>query len=230
MLLPSSKYMWRVQAQGWRGLPLRALTFRRYAPDHPAGVACGEDVFGDVPGYHTAGPDDGAGTDPHAGANYRPAAHPDIRTDLDRLAGLLLTPQQGIHRVGRRVELDSRAKEAVVANPYFTDVEDDAVEVEEDLLAQVDVRAVVTVERGLQPDVFSAPSEQLRKYSSSLDPVGFPGGIEVLTQVPGARSRPDQLRVHGIVRLPRQHLLPLGSHSRSSLSAHARAASIGLTV
>src|SRR5690625_2291030 len=110
MLLPSSKYMWRVQAQGWRGLPLRALTFRRYAPDHPPGVAFGEDVFGNVPGYHPAVPDAGAGTDPPAGANFRPAATPNIGTDLVRLAGLLLTPQRGTNRVGRRVGLTAGPK------------------------------------------------------------------------------------------------------------------------
>ena len=66
-------------------------------------------------------------------------APPPTQTSDPKLAGLrtLLTAQLGVQRMHRSVDLDRRAKEGEAADVDRTDVEHDAVEVEENPLSEV---------------------------------------------------------------------------------------------
>ena len=66
------------------------------------------------------------------------------------------------------VDLHRRAEEREVADRDRADVEHDAVEVEEDALAELDVRAVVAEERRLHPDAVAAAAEELLQDAPPL--------------------------------------------------------------
>src|SRR5262245_22607298 len=139
-------------AEGWL---LRDL------PDNPAWVPGSEHAVRDVPRDHAPGPDDRLRADIPAGADDRPAAHPHIGTDLDGLGELLPPAQVGVHRVRGGVDLHRRAEQREVTDLDQAHVEDHTVEVEEDPLAQQDVRAVVAEEWWLHPDRLPALAEKL---------------------------------------------------------------------
>ena len=116
---------------------------------------------------------------------------------VDRLAELLFAAQLGFHRVRRGVDLHRGAEEREVADGDAADVEHDAVEVEEDALAEMDVRAVIAVERRLHPDRVAARAEEVRQDAAAQLGVAFAGGVEVAAEVAGAlakaRPAPDRL-------------------------------------
>ena len=76
--------------------------------------------------------------------------------------------QLGVHRMRGGVDLHGRAEQRVVADADLAHVEHDAVEVEEALAAEVDVRAVVAKERRLHPDIVAAGAEQLAQDAPPL--------------------------------------------------------------
>src|SRR5262245_51705768 len=88
----------------------RSRSFGDFA-DNAAWVACGEHALRNVPRDHAPGPDHRAMPDMHAGQNDRSAAHPDVRSNLDRLAELLSPSLLGIQRMHGRVYLHRRAKQ-----------------------------------------------------------------------------------------------------------------------
>jgi hypothetical protein len=47
--------------------------------------------------------------------------------------------------------LNTWSEEGAISNPDAADIQNDTVEVEEDSLSQLDVPAVITIERGLHP-------------------------------------------------------------------------------
>src|SRR5262245_41377806 len=194
---------WTKPAKGWL---LRDL------PDSPAGVPGGEHAVRDVPRDHAPGPDDRLRADLHAGAEDRPAADPHIGTDLDGPGELLPPAQVGVHRVRGGVELDRRAEQREVSDLHQAHVEDHAVEVEEDPLAQQDVRAVVAEERRLHPDRLPALAEEGREDAAAGLLVPFTGRIQVLAQVPGPFPGLDEFRGERVVQFSGQHLLLLSAH------------------
>src|SRR5688572_31838282 len=119
-------------------------------------IACGETVGRHIPRDDAAGADHGAGPDPHAGEDECAAPDPHVGANLDRLPVLLTPALLRVHRVERRQNLHAWAKERVITDAHEADVEDDAVEVEEHALAEIDVRAVVAEERRLHPDRVAA--------------------------------------------------------------------------
>src|SRR6185312_3309586 len=119
--------------------------------DDAARVAGGEHARRDVAGDDAAGADHRFGADRYAGADNRAAADPYIRTDRDRLGVFLRPPQLGVQRMGRRVELHRGAEHREVADRHGADVEDHAVEVEEDAVAEVDVGSIIAEEGRLNP-------------------------------------------------------------------------------
>jgi hypothetical protein len=121
-------------------------------PNQPTRIPGSEHAVRDVPRDDASGPDYRLRADIHARANDRPAADPHIRADLDGLAELLLPTQFGVHWVRGRVDLHRRPEQREVANLDHAHVEDNAVEVEENPLAKVDVGTVVAEERRLHPN------------------------------------------------------------------------------
>src|SRR5690606_27654202 len=105
----------------------------------------------DVASHHAPGADHAARADAHSGVHDRAAAYPYIRPYLHRLAELLSPARLRVERMHGRVDLHGRTEHRVLADAHRAYVEHDAVEVEEDPLAQLDVRAVVAVERRLHP-------------------------------------------------------------------------------
>ena len=94
----------------------------------------------------------------------------------------------------------------------LADVEHDAVEVEEDALAEQDVRAVVAKERRLHPDRIAAGAEQVAEDPPALVLLAFAGGVEVLAEIPGAVAGADEFGVEGVVEFAGEHLVAFGGH------------------
>src|SRR5207249_9103 len=90
--------------------------------------------------------------DPHAGADDRAAAEPDVVADDDWLRGLPpVQARAGLEGVGRREQLHVRAELHVVADRHGGDVEADQPPVGEAAGADERLIPVVALERG--PDV-----------------------------------------------------------------------------
>jgi hypothetical protein len=101
-----------------------------------------------------------------------------------------------------RVNLNGRTEEREVADLDHAHVEDDAVEVEEDPLAKLDVGAVVAEERRLHPDRLPALAEEFDQDGAAGVLVPFTSSVQVLAQVPGSFSRSNQFAVEWIVEFP----------------------------
>jgi hypothetical protein len=119
---------------------------------HFGGVACddnhGRDIFGD----HSAGSDDGAVADCDSGEEDGAAADPDAVADGDgqaELGPVEAVAQGGVERVAGAVDLDVGAEQDVVADGHLGAVQDDAPEVHVAVGAELDVEAVVALERRL---------------------------------------------------------------------------------
>ena len=149
-------------------------------------------------------------------------APPPTHTSAPIVTGLpnsCLRRSSAFHRVGRGVDLHRGAEEREVADGDAADVEHDAVEVEVDALAEMDVRAVIAVERRLHPDCVAARAEEVREDAAAQVGVAFGGGIEVAAEVAGAlakaRRAPDRLdrtappRASSLVRSASEHFIRL---------------------
>src|SRR3546814_10055467 len=101
-----------------------------------------------VPRDHTARSDDGIVADTHPRQDEGAAADPDVAPDIDRAAEL--EPGRPLREAARMIggqDLHARADLSLVTDGDRDDVQDHAVEVEEDMRAEADVEAVVAVER-----------------------------------------------------------------------------------
>ena len=123
-----------------------------------------------------------------------------------------LATQPGVERVHRRVDLHCRAEEREAADTHRAHVQDDAVEVEEDALPELDVRAVVAEERRLHPHGVAAAAEQLAQDSPPLLLLCLARGVQRLTEVACTFAGRGQLRIQRVVQLSREHLLALTRH------------------
>ncbi len=136
-----------------------------------------------------------------------------------RLGKLLLPPQLCVHRVRGRVNLNRRAEQGEIADSHLADVEHNAVEVEEHVLTQHDVRAIVAEERWLNPDALPPGPEQLSQQMSAFLLLGLAGRVQGLTKVSSPFTGCDELRVQGVVQLPGQHFVSFAQY-RIFLRAH----------
>src|SRR5690606_17392734 len=107
-----------------------------------------------------AGADDGLRSDGHTRTEDRSAAHPHVGADGDRLAKLLRATKLSVHRMRGGVDLYRWPEEGEITDPDFAYIEHHAIEVEVDPLAEMDVAAVVAVERWLHPDSVAAAAKQ----------------------------------------------------------------------
>ena len=124
----------------WRDRDRRTRVVRSQRPNDAARIPRREHVIGDVARDDAAGADDGPRSDRHAGQMIGRPADPDVGPDRHRLAELPRSPQLGLERMRRGVDLHGGTEQREVADADGADVEDDAVEVEEDALAEKDVR------------------------------------------------------------------------------------------
>ena len=86
-------------------------------------------------------------SDSDAWANDHIAADPAIASDAHRFAPLGVSTRDRIGRMSGRVDVNTRAEERVASDTDLGYVEHDAAEVGVHAFFQVDVRAVVAVER-----------------------------------------------------------------------------------
>src|SRR5690606_279800 len=92
-----------------------------------------------------------------------------VIADLDGLAQLqprsALVGRQGMRG---RVNLHGGAEQHAGSYPHGSDIENHAIEIEKDLAAQCDIAAVIAVERGLYPDVFTGRRDEALDKAGSL--------------------------------------------------------------
>src|SRR5690606_28674720 len=138
-----------------------------------------------------------------------------VVADPDGLAILLAAAQLRLEWMQRGVDLHGGAEQREAADPHPADVQDDAIEVEEHPLTELDVRAVIAIERRLHPYGVAAGAEQRFEDAAALLYRILPAAIERLAQIAGPVACVDQLGVERVVQLARQHLLPLAAHGAS---------------
>lgn len=87
-------------------------------------------------------------------------ANPYIIADAHRLAAFDTgEPLLDIERMSRCIDVDARAHQAIVANANVADVEEHAIEIGEEIVADVDIIAVVAAEVRLDIQMIPARAE-----------------------------------------------------------------------
>src|SRR6185369_7247235 len=108
----------------------------------PSRISSDCDARADIPRHHAAGADQRAVADRDAGQEDGAAADPDVAADSHRAAELQAGFSRiGVARVVGRVDLHGGPDLGAVADDDLDDVENDAIEVEEDAVAEADVIA-----------------------------------------------------------------------------------------
>src|SRR4051812_31490404 len=176
---------------------------RDFAHD-PAGVPDRHHPGRDVLRHHAPGPDHRRAPDRHTRADDGAAAKPDVVLDRDQPAEL--AAGGALDRIERMVgcqQLDRRRHLHAVADRDRDHVEDHAVEVHEDVVAERDVVAVVAEERRPDIGVRAEPAEKLAQN------VLLARAVVVAQQALALRAFGDQLRIAGEVHLAGEHLVLL---------------------
>lgn len=120
----------------------------RMCPYPPRRVPCHRRIVRNVLGDHAAGPDDAALANRDSGADDDPAAQPAVFADADAVAGFDgLSAFYVIKRMLRREQLDLGTNQHMVFNVDVGPVQEHAIEVDEDAFADVEVAAVIAIER-----------------------------------------------------------------------------------
>lgn len=100
-----------------------------------------------------------------------------------------------IQRVSGRVDVDARPQQAVVADANLADIEHHAVKVRIEILADMDVIAVITAEVRFDVIMFPGRSQEFLQQFLSLRIFGFKGLIVQPRQAAGTQSILDQFRI-----------------------------------
>lgn len=127
-----------------------------------AGVADRDDVAWDVFGHHTARADRDIVADGYARNNLHAAADPDVVADGD--GECVLETQVSpfdVHRMACGVDADVGPDENVVANCDLGLIQDNQINVGVEVLADLDVEAVVEVDRAFDLEPLAALAEHL---------------------------------------------------------------------
>ncbi len=120
----------------------------RQVSDHPCRHAGDQHVVRETPGDHCAGRDDHIVADGNARIDHGIATDPDVVADGDWFSELnSRDPSFRIERVTGGEDGDPRAYHAVPAYSYLADIEDDEIEVRIKILSEMDVVAVIALER-----------------------------------------------------------------------------------
>ena len=112
--------------------------------------------------------------------------------------------------MGSGVDLHSGGQQHVVAYVYLAHIQDGAVEIGVEILADKDVGAIVAEEGGRDETAFCAATQQA---GEALIPVRGIGSLPVQFSQQGAALLPrsPQFGVPCIIGRSRHHLLPLGA-------------------
>src|SRR5690554_1517655 len=117
-----------------------------------------------------------------------------------------------VERMQRGVDLNGRAKAAVAADAYTADIEYHAIEVEEDITAQLDVGAVVAEKGRLDDDGISSAGEELFQVVLPSRMLCFGKCVDGLTQVTCSCPGRCQFWVGGVVELSCHHFFEFRLH------------------
>ena len=186
---------------------------------------------------NASGGDGRALTNPNTIQDNRVGADPYIVFDHDRTALLragIPTPAARIGAAGARVNADVGADDDIVANAHFASIVDEAVARDEDVAAQVDIVAVIAVERRLYCRVVANAArvgdrsglrrrqlhafswlEDLAEHPGTLNDRNSSGRVGEVVELPARQVAPlalqNELPIEGIVGSSDQHFIPLDS-------------------
>src|SRR5229473_5416262 len=171
------------------------------------GLACA-----DVPRDHAAGPDHRAVTNRHAWQDNGATADPDVAADPHRTSEFEPpAPRFGIPGMVGGVDLRRRSDLRSIADGHFDDIQDDAIEVQENFIAETDVIAKVAEERwanhGARADMTETLGQQrvtLRNGQRQRRVVAHQPGF-VGSLIGG------YFGIAGTIKFAREHLLLFGS-------------------
>jgi len=181
------------------------------------------DAGRDVVGDYGAGSDNGAVADGDAGEDDGASADPDVAANADWFATLEVAEAGfGVARVVGGVDLDGGADLGAVADLDEIDVEEDAVEVEEDSGAEVNVVAVVAEEGWADGGVFAAGGEDFAEEGRVGSRV-VRGGVVFVQESGGVEAFGDEGGVLGVVEFAGEHLLLFGLSDGLGLLGRHRA-------
>src|SRR5216683_425329 len=171
------------------------------------GLACA-----DIARDHAAGPDHRPVANGHAGQDNGAASDPDIAADPHRTPEFdAAAPGLGIAGMVGGVDLRGGSDLRSIADGHFDDIEDDAIEVQENLVTETDIVAEVAEKRW--PD-HGAGADMTETFGQQRVALGYRKRQRcVVAHQPGfARSLIGcYFGVAGTIKFAREHLLLLGS-------------------
>ena len=142
----------------------------------------GGDVFGD----DASRADHDIIADVDAGQDDRVSADPDVIADRNVDTILIGRISCGwMNRVTCRIDGDVGSNLTVVADHYFAHVDDRAVVVAEEILADFNVEAIVTVERRIDKGALRLAEQFLYDSADALE-ISAVHRVELLGETPGA--------------------------------------------
>lgn len=183
------------------------LVRRGNGAQHPAGVAGGDAVGGDIFGHHAACADDAVVPDGHAGQHGAAAAEPDVAADGDGAGKLGAgAPLFRVDGVAGGVKAAVWSDQHVLPKGDRRAVQDDAVVVDVKSASRVDVAAVVAPEIWLDVDFFVRLYQQRAQQRLLLVPLGGRGLVKGKAKLLAAPACLHQFRVACIVGQALNHL------------------------
>ena len=160
---------------------------RRVGVTRPGRISGDGDACADIPRDHAAGSDHRAVTNGHAGQDNGAAPDPDIAADPHRTPEFdAAAPGLGIAGMIGGVDLRGGSDLRSIADGHFDDIQDDAIEVQENLIAETDVVAEVAEKRW--PD-HGAGADMPETNGSGGDP-----NVLTSTEYPHYQNFVDALR------------------------------------
>jgi hypothetical protein len=183
----------------------------------PVPIAEGDSPGGNVARDYAPCTDQGIVADAHTRKDDSAAADPDIASDPDGTTELQTGgPLCRIARMSRGEDLHRRPDLCLFADADRDNVENHAVEIEEDSRTETDVEAVVAMKRRPDHRILTDGGEAFRQKSSAFGV----GSCEccIVAHQPSMRHRPFgfEFRVAGVVEIAGQHLLLFAAYSRSA--------------
>jgi len=139
-----------------------------YTAYDPAGIASRKYGVGYVTCYYAAGAYDGAVAYAHTRANNGAACYPDVVAYMYRTARLQTRAAfRRRQRMRCCINVHARPYQYPRPNHYRHNVKNDAVKVEEDVVPQRDIAAIVTKKWGLDGNVAATSPDKLAQYAAT---------------------------------------------------------------
>src|SRR5882724_12873579 len=169
-------------------------------------------VRADIPRDHAAGPDHGPIADRHPGQDNGAAADPDVAADPHRAAEFETAAACfGVAWMVGGVDLRGRSDLRAIADRHFDDIQDHAVEIQENPVAKVDVVAIVAKERRADHGTHADMTETFGQQRVAL---GYRQcQRRIIAHQPGLGRRliGGYFRIARTIKFAREHLLLFGS-------------------